>query len=555
MREGDTLGRYTLERLLARGGMAQVFRARYAGAGGFSKRCVVKCILPEQARDPGLVSMFLDEARIAAELAHPGVVQVFDFGVEDGVHFLAMELIRGVDLRAVLGQARRSRDPIPIDVVLWVAHEACGGLQYVHGLGGEGGRPLNLVHRDVSLSNLMITDQGMVKLLDFGVAKTDANESRTQAGVIKGKFDYLSPEQARSEPLDGRSDLFALGIVMHELLVGERLFHRDTPMASHAAVLEAPIEKPSALRRDLTAQVDAVVMKALARDREARFASAEEMREAIGALLSESPSAGRDRLAAFVKARFADVLAETDAPSPRDIKASATETVQEAVADPEAQTEAGGPAQDAPATAEAEAAGGGRRLGGWIAGGVLVAAIAAGGWLLWSGQRDAPPWWSFEGWQATQEDVLAGAEPIEAVGEAAGEATETGEAGAATGSTGGDSSPSPRATRAGARPAKAPASPPAGSAAPAAADGATLRGELLVLCEKPCAIYVDGQRMRPDDPSAPLALPAGQRDLRVVEADSGREHAARVLIAPNRVHVEEVKFAPTFMERDGMEEW
>ncbi|MGF1469788.1 MAG: protein kinase [Sandaracinaceae bacterium] len=218
------LGPYRIERRLAEGGMAEVFVAQRLGPHGFSKRVALKRILPQHARDPEFVGLFIDEARLAARLAHPNIVQVFDFGEQAGSLFMAMELVEGTTVGRLLRAAASQRRTVPLGPALHVAHEACTALAYAHLLRDEAGAPLRLVHRDVSPANLLLTADGHVKLTDFGIARCRTTVERTDDGHIRGKLGYMSPEQVVGAEVDAKSDIFTLTVVLAELLVAEPLF-------------------------------------------------------------------------------------------------------------------------------------------------------------------------------------------------------------------------------------------------------------------------------------------------------------------------------------------
>src|SRR5687768_16231380 len=213
-------GKYQLLDLLARGGMAEVYRAKSHGVEGFEKVLVIKRILPELGENPQFVEMFINEAKIAVTLSHANIVQVFDLGRADESYFIAMEYVAGYDLATVLARGHRLGRPIPQELAVYVVSELAKGLDYAHRRRDAQLRPLNIVHRDVSPQNVLISFESEVKLTDFGIAKAAlavSSEENTEAGVLKGKYAYMSPEQARGEEVDSRTDMFALGVVLHEL--------------------------------------------------------------------------------------------------------------------------------------------------------------------------------------------------------------------------------------------------------------------------------------------------------------------------------------------------
>jgi hypothetical protein len=308
----DRLGRYRLLELIATGGMAEIHLARAEGAAGFEKLLAIKRILPEHARDAEFVAMFLLEARIAATLHHANVVQVYDFGYDDGSYFLAMEYLRGSDTRRIVDALARAGQRMPLEIAVAIAMGAAAGLHYLHDKRDAEGRPLGLVHRDVSPQNIFVTADGTVKMVDFGIAKAVNRGDGTRAGTVKGKIGYLSPEQCRAEPLDRRSDVFSLAVVLWELTVGRRLFEGDSDFNVMRAIDERDAPNPSSLVPDYPRALERIVQRGLARDRDRRYASAEEM-------LVDLESFARDRKLAIsprsVAAFVAPLLAaEVDAP-------------------------------------------------------------------------------------------------------------------------------------------------------------------------------------------------------------------------------------------------
>ncbi|MBM4395482.1 MAG: serine/threonine protein kinase [Deltaproteobacteria bacterium] len=277
----DRLGRYRLLQKLATGGMAEVFLATAEGPQGFEKTVVIKRVLPHFAEDPQFTGMFLDEARLAAKLEHPNVVQIFDLGEVGGQYFIAMEYVRGHSLSKVIRTLRREGRTMPHAMSAYVIARVAAALHYAHSLCDAAGRPLGLVHRDVSPDNVLVSNSGVVKLIDFGIAKAVTNEHRTQSGSIKGKFAYMSPEQVRGQPLDGRSDVFAAGVCLYELTTRTRPFSGPSEMMTVAAVMNDPPPPPRAADPDYPADLEAICLKCLEKDREARYRTAREMEEAL----------------------------------------------------------------------------------------------------------------------------------------------------------------------------------------------------------------------------------------------------------------------------------
>ena len=278
---GSAANSYQVLARLATGGMAEIFLARSAGVAAVQRHVVLKRVLRERATDIQFVRMFLDEARLAAQLQHPNVAQVYDVGKLGDSYFFTMEYVHGETVRALLLRAHELRRTPPIGCVLAIAAGAAAGLSHAHTRIGVEGRPLGIVHRDVSPSNLMVGYDGSVKVVDFGVAKAADRIAETHSGAVKGKISYLSPEQARGQRLDQRSDLFSLGIVMWEMLTVERLYKHDSDFDTMKAIIHAETPPPSSRRRDVPPELDAVVLRCLAKSPERRFQTAEELGEAI----------------------------------------------------------------------------------------------------------------------------------------------------------------------------------------------------------------------------------------------------------------------------------
>jgi len=298
-------GRYRLIRRIAAGGMAQIFLAVQRGPHGFEKVAVLKVILPELCTNDDFVQMFLDEARIAANLDHNNVVRVYDFGEIGGRYYLAMEHLPGEDLASILQATRKAKRHLPIEIAADFIIGAATGLHFAHELKDPKGKPMNIVHRDVSPSNVLVTYHGTVKLVDFGIARAESNITKTAAGTLKGKVAYVSPEQAMGEAIDRRSDIFALGVVLHELLTSARMFRRDSDLATLQAVATGPINPPSALRPDVPAALDAIVLKALSRDLAHRYATAADFADALaGFLMSQGYARSERKLAEFMSSTF-----------------------------------------------------------------------------------------------------------------------------------------------------------------------------------------------------------------------------------------------------------
>jgi serine/threonine protein kinase len=270
-------GKYRILQQLASGGMAHLLLASIDGPDGFSKPCVIKRILPEYANLEAFSRMFADEAKVAALLTHPNIVQVFDFGKIDGQYYLAMEWIQGQSLDRVLRHAWKSAFPLGPRVAVDVGLAISDALSYAHAKTLPDGTPLKLVHRDITPGNVLVSRDGIVKLADFGIVKSSVNMERTVAGVVKGKYPYMSPEQITNRELDHRSDLYSLGIVLYEASTGKRLFKRDTVEATIMATSQAHVPPPSEFKPDFPPGLEAILLKLLQKEPDARYQSAREL--------------------------------------------------------------------------------------------------------------------------------------------------------------------------------------------------------------------------------------------------------------------------------------
>ncbi|MCA9599422.1 MAG: serine/threonine protein kinase [Myxococcales bacterium] len=308
------IGRYEIVGLLATGGMAEILLGRLVGPSGFERPVVVKRILPHLARVSTFVDMFVDEARIVAGIRHPNVVAVQELAHEGDELFLVMEYLEGESLGGVARRLVTHKETLDRALSAFVIAEACAGLHAAHELKDEDGMPRDLVHRDVSPQNVFVTYGGQVKLLDFGIAKAANRSTRTEAGQVKGKFAYMSPEQCLGKPLDRRSDIFALGIVLWELSTGRRLFKRGSEHLTFKAICDERILKPSEVVPDYPPVLENVVMKALSRRRDDRYQTAQEMRRE---LLSAARQLGttelpEEQLSAVMHRVFAERIEEKE---------------------------------------------------------------------------------------------------------------------------------------------------------------------------------------------------------------------------------------------------
>jgi eukaryotic-like serine/threonine-protein kinase len=304
--DGGKLGEYQLMEVLGSGGMAEVWKARSFGPGGFERQVVIKRIHSAHAADPEFLRLFVDEAKISGLLHHPSVVEVHGFGEHAGTPYLVMEFVEGPSVSRVLRTLRTAGRRMSPAVAAYVAREVCRALAYVHELGDDQGNPLSIVHRDVTPSNILFTRGGGVKLLDFGVAKFRCSESLTRAGTVRGKPAYLAPEQIEEKPIDRRIDLFALGVVLYEMLSLEHLFAGDSDMVTVKKVLEMEVPRPSTKCAGVPAALDAIVMKALERDPGRRYQNAAEMARDLDEVVIGS-SLHVDEIVAFIASIEADI--------------------------------------------------------------------------------------------------------------------------------------------------------------------------------------------------------------------------------------------------------
>jgi len=277
--------RYRVRQKIASGGMAEVFRAESAGLEGFKKTVAIKRVLPQLAEKKQFIGMFLDEARVSAHLSHSNCVQVFDVGVGDNTFFIVMEYVDGTDLKTVAEYYRRQKSMIPLEEACLITVRICEGLAYAHELNDSHGKPLNIVHRDMSPPNVLITRYGEVKIVDFGLAKANSQLEKSEPGIIKGKFGYLSPEVAFGQTADCRTDIFAVGIILWEMLAGRRLFLGDTDLDTVRLVQAARVPPLHGVNPQVTPELDRVIARALAREPDKRYSSARDFGRDLCAIL------------------------------------------------------------------------------------------------------------------------------------------------------------------------------------------------------------------------------------------------------------------------------
>ncbi len=269
--------RYRVVEKLESGGMAEVFRAESEGLQGFRKQVAIKRVLPHLSEKKKFIAMFLDEARLSAQLSHSNCVQVFDIGVGDSAYFIVMEFVDGANLKSIAESVKKQGKDFPVAAAAFIAHEICKGLSYAHELVDQNGVPMQLVHRDMSPPNVLVTKFGEVKIVDFGLAKASSQLEKSEPGIIKGKFSYLSPEAAMGQDVDRQTDIFAVGIILWELLAGQRLFLGDTDFQTVKKVQQAVVPPISQINKKVPPELERIVNRSLAKDMHQRYPTAREL--------------------------------------------------------------------------------------------------------------------------------------------------------------------------------------------------------------------------------------------------------------------------------------
>jgi len=301
------LGRYRVVEEIGVGGMASVHLARMDGPGGFQKWVAIKRIHPHLVEDETFVNMFVDEARVVARISHPNVATVFELGKHEDTYWIAMEYLHGEPLREVMRRTEELRRPTPPEIACRVIADAAEGLHAAHELRGDSGEKLGLVHRDVTPHNLFVNYDGSTKVVDFGIAKFQSRTAKTRAGMLKGKLAYMSPEQVAGAAVDRRADVFALGVVLWELTTGQRLFRMESDIDTLAKVQECIVPHPSSVVRGYPGDLEAIVMKALARSSRGRYGTAREFSRALQSLLMRRGLfVGADEVSAYMNSIFGD---------------------------------------------------------------------------------------------------------------------------------------------------------------------------------------------------------------------------------------------------------
>jgi serine/threonine protein kinase len=301
---GRQVGRYTVVKHLASGGMAELYVARQQAVGGFEKQLVIKLLQGRYADNPRVVEMFLDEARLAAKLNHPSIVHVYDVAEDDGVKYIAMEHIHGETLTDIIRRGVAVGNYLPLEHSVHIISQAAAGLAYAHGRFDAEGAPLRIVHRDVSPSNILVSYEGQTKIVDFGIARIQ-DQIREESGMRPGKASYMSPEQVAGKGADYRSDIFSLGIILYEISLGQRLY-RGPAEEVMRRIAEDKIAPPTSVRRDYPPALELIVMRALEKRPADRYQSTEEMRNDLEEFLDEAGfRTGPRRLATYLRQLFA----------------------------------------------------------------------------------------------------------------------------------------------------------------------------------------------------------------------------------------------------------
>lgn len=306
----ETFGKYVLLEKLATGGMAEVFLARGTGTAGIGKFFAIKRILPQYADSPEFIEMFKEEAKIAINLNHSNIVSIHEFGVEKGQFFLVMDYVEGRNLRQILNKMKKSSLQFSIDQIIYVIKEVGTGLDHAHRcIDGSTGKPLNITHRDMSPQNIMVSFEGETKIVDFGIAKAESQIETTRAGTLKGKFGYMSPEQAEGQPVDLRTDIFSLGIVLWELLANDRLFVANNEINTLRKIRDCQIPSLRKINPNIHTELERIVQKALARDRNLRYQTGAALHRDLNRFLNRQyPDFSPQDFSVFIKSVFADEI-------------------------------------------------------------------------------------------------------------------------------------------------------------------------------------------------------------------------------------------------------
>jgi serine/threonine protein kinase len=306
VRQPIPFGKYVLLERISVGGMAEVFKAKSFGVEGFEKILAIKRILPSMAEDADFIEMFIDEAKICGQLNHANICQIFELGRVGESHFIAMEYVWGKDVLQMQNRFRKMRSTMKAEMAAFIASKLCEGLDYAHKKKDAAGRPLGIIHRDISPQNILISYDGELKIIDFGIAKAASRSSKTQAGVLKGKFGYMSPEQVRGLPLDRRSDVFAIGTILYELLTADRLFMGESDFETLEKVRNVAVPPVSTVNKTVPPELERIIHKALSKDVDGRYQWASEMQEELQAfLMAREPVFTAKQLSSWMREQFA----------------------------------------------------------------------------------------------------------------------------------------------------------------------------------------------------------------------------------------------------------
>lgn len=309
----ENFGKYILLEKLAMGGMAEIYLARNSGASGVSKFVAIKRILPQFTEQTEFIEMFKDEAKIAVNLTHANIVSIYEFGIEKNAFFLVMDYIEGKNLRQILNKMKKSNVNFTIEQILYIIKEVAAGLDHAHRcIDANTGKPLNIIHRDMSPQNVMVSYEGEVKIVDFGIAKAETQIESTRAGTLKGKFGYMSPEQAEGQPVDLRTDVFALGIVLWELLANDRLFVANNEINTLRKIRDCQIPSLRKINPAIAPELERIVGKALAKDRNLRYQTAAAFHRELSRFLNRQyPDFSAQDFSVFVKTLFSQEILES----------------------------------------------------------------------------------------------------------------------------------------------------------------------------------------------------------------------------------------------------
>ncbi len=305
---GEEFGKYELIEKVATGGMAEVFLAKQTGDGGFSKKVAIKRMFPHMADSPEATNMFLDEGRIAASFNHPNIVQIFDLGRQGDSLYLAMEYVHGRDLKRILERGSEADSTLPLSMAVHIVSQVAAGLHYAHEKHDERGKPMNVIHRDVSPQNVLVSDQGHIKVCDFGIAKAEERLQHTKQGQFKGKIAYMSPEQFETSVLDRRTDIYSLGVLLYETTTGQRVYDADTDLEILRLMSIGEIRLPSEVVSGYPERLEAIILKCISKDPADRFATAEDLHVAMEAWLGETSSRpSATQIGRYIKALFPEL--------------------------------------------------------------------------------------------------------------------------------------------------------------------------------------------------------------------------------------------------------